>query len=282
VSWWATAHVGMVTHAPNGEPLTRDEKLVAFIIADHHGLSTNDAWPSVPRIAGMALMSKRHAVDVLASLERKGFLAKHPGNGRGNVTSYVLLSLPNPPYSKPLEKDAQRAPFATPERVQKGCTTEQKGCKKGAQLDIAIRKEPTEPNEPIEPAGKTEGDAPEFAVEAQSLPFQNKPCRIPKNFRVTAEHEDWARDKRFPDPHDYLDEFVDYWRSRPGAGGVKQDWDATFRTWIRRAVQQWKGSGKDGKPVNRRTASNRSALEAFAENLRRTEAEDRENAIRDG
>ena len=31
--------------------------------------------------------------------------------------------------------------------------------------------------------------------------------------------------------------FRDYWISKPGAGGVKLDWEATWRTWVRRAEQ---------------------------------------------
>lgn len=29
--------------------------------------------------------------------------------------------------------------------------------------------------------------------------------------------------------------FVDYWRARPGAGGTKLDWVATWRNWMRKA-----------------------------------------------
>ena len=32
--------------------------------------------------------------------------------------------------------------------------------------------------------------------------------------------------------------FRDYWRAKPGTGGTKLDWDATWRNWIRRAAEQ--------------------------------------------
>lgn len=38
---------------------------------------------------------------------------------------------------------------------------------------------------------------------------------------------DWRRE---------LARFVDYWTAKPGQGGVKLDWDATWRNWIRRAT----------------------------------------------
>lgn len=33
-----------------------------------------------------------------------------------------------------------------------------------------------------------------------------------------------------------LEKFRDYWRAASGAKGVKRDWDATWRNWIRKAA----------------------------------------------
>lgn len=39
-----------------------------------------------------------------------------------------------------------------------------------------------------------------------------------------------------------FDCFLDYWRAKAGAGGVKRDWAATWRNWIRRRKQfGWTG-----------------------------------------
>lgn len=48
------------------------------------------------------------------------------------------------------------------------------------------------------------------------------------------------------------DQFRDYWISKPGAAGVKLDWPATWRTWVRRAgkgspVAQRKNTGSGGR-----------------------------------
>lgn len=40
------------------------------------------------------------------------------------------------------------------------------------------------------------------------------------------------------------DQFRDFWISKPGAGGCKLDWPATWRTWCRNR----RGSGQTGKP----------------------------------
>jgi hypothetical protein len=46
----------------------------------------------------------------------------------------------------------------------------------------------------------------------------------------------WAASKR-PDliVLEQVDAFKDYWASVPGSKGVKLDWDATWRSWIRNA-----------------------------------------------
>ncbi len=41
------------------------------------------------------------------------------------------------------------------------------------------------------------------------------------------------------------DQFRDFWISKPGAGGCKLDWPATWRTWCRNR----RGSGQAGKPA---------------------------------
>jgi hypothetical protein len=171
MSWWATAYVGAATLAPNGEALTRDEKLMGFIIADHHETSSNCAWPSVPRLAEMALMGKRHANEVIHSLKRKGFLAVRPGNGRGNTAEYVLVGLP--PYPG---KGAQPAPFISqkklPKMVQKRCTETQEKVQKGCTV---AQRNKEEPNEPINQPRELE--AHEFVERVMAIGFRDSTRR---------------------------------------------------------------------------------------------------------
>lgn len=55
--------------------------------------------------------------------------------------------------------------------------------------------------------------------------------------------------------------FVDYWAAQPGQKGVKQEWDATWRNWMRRAQKD-----HDARATPRTTAAvkNRSVVEHFA------------------
>lgn len=74
--------------------------------------------------------------------------------------------------------------------------------------------------------------------------------RLPNNWTATAEQGRWARAER-PDLNiaRECDAFRDYWIGCAGAKGVKLDWDATFRNWIRRATGPRFVNASD-KPVN--------------------------------
>lgn len=63
--------------------------------------------------------------------------------------------------------------------------------------------------------------------------------RIPEPFEITDDMLRWARAKtpNF-DVRAETENFVDYWLAAPGAKGVKQDWAATWRGWMRRQFEQ--------------------------------------------
>ena len=63
--------------------------------------------------------------------------------------------------------------------------------------------------------------------------------RIPSGFAVDAEMKQWATDNALGhlDLQAITAEFVDYWTSVAGQRGVKLDWVATWRNWIRRKAE---------------------------------------------
>lgn len=79
--------------------------------------------------------------------------------------------------------------------------------------------------------------------EAPNGASKKKPgrgSRLPPDWRLPVEWVDWA-------VREGLDEasarregerFRDYWHSVPGQRGVKLDWEATWRVWIRKAVDE--------------------------------------------
>lgn len=62
--------------------------------------------------------------------------------------------------------------------------------------------------------------------------------RIPDEFTITAEMRAWGMEK-FPhfDGESETEAFIDYWKSVAGAKGLKADWVATWKTWIRREAK---------------------------------------------
>lgn len=55
------------------------------------------------------------------------------------------------------------------------------------------------------------------------------------------EWEEWARGEGFGSPQREFEVFGDYWRAQPGEKGVKTDWQAMWRNWIRRAKEDGRG-----------------------------------------
>lgn len=45
--------------------------------------------------------------------------------------------------------------------------------------------------------------------------------------------------------HDEAAKFADYWRAQPGQKGVKTDWPATWRNWVRKAAEKRPGSFRE-------------------------------------
>lgn len=58
--------------------------------------------------------------------------------------------------------------------------------------------------------------------------------RLPKPFVLTSEMINWAVEKHpLVDFNLQTESFIDYWTAQPGQKGVKSDWVATWRNWIR-------------------------------------------------
>ena len=79
--------------------------------------------------------------------------------------------------------------------------------------------------------------------------------RLPADCLLPPEWADFCKHQR-PDlvPRQVFDEFRDYWIAQPGQKGVKTDWDATWRNWVRR-----QNAPKASRPVIDIDARNREA-----------------------
>lgn len=69
--------------------------------------------------------------------------------------------------------------------------------------------------------------------------------RLPDDFTPDESCEAIAREHGFTRAHwqRTIDGFRDYWKAQPGGKGLKADWQATCRNWLRREADNMKGPG---------------------------------------
>jgi hypothetical protein len=129
--------------------------------------------------------------------------------------------------------------------------------------DGGMKTTPDDPEESIEPYNdlhedvmKPSGDPPEVVTPEQgagrweqgggTTPSVSnargrvkRGTRLPDPFPITQPMRDWAR-TNVPElaGRGEHDRFVDYWRAQPGQRGVKVDWEATWRNWMRTAAER--------------------------------------------
>ena len=77
---------------------------------------------------------------------------------------------------------------------------------------------------------ETEGE-----TETETKKEKNKRgSRLTQDWVLTNPMDQWAKQERPDlDVNQVVEQFKDYWISQPGQKGVKLDWDATWRNWIR-------------------------------------------------
>lgn len=67
---------------------------------------------------------------------------------------------------------------------------------------------------------------------------QNRGSRLQADFCLTEDWKQFCRAERSDlDPQKVFDGFKDYWIAKPGQQGVKLDWFATWRNWVRNQKQ---------------------------------------------
>jgi uncharacterized protein YdaU (DUF1376 family) len=74
-------------------------------------------------------------------------------------------------------------------------------------------------------------------ASASSKESARRGSRLPDGWMPTDKQRDALKTEGFTDADldRELPRFRDYWIAKPGAGGRKLDWDATFRNWLRKA-----------------------------------------------
>lgn len=178
-------------------------------------------WPRQDTLAHDTEMTDRSVRTHLAGLEEQGLIRRlaRGGSGEGRRSDLIILAVgddgPMPfPVDTSVDDDVDNA---TGKDFREGATgkSEQGNRKNGAGAPYI------EP--PKEPARTT-----------------SRGTRLPEPFEVTEEMRAWYRENIGAAVNGVLEheKFLDYWRSRTGQVAVKKDWIATWRNWMRTALER--------------------------------------------
>ena len=113
------------------------------------------------------------------------------------------------------------------------------------------------PPHPTPPSDKTEAKA----------STKKRATRLPDDWFLPSEWGQWAVDEfsmREVDVRSQADRFKDYWIGVGGQKGTKLNWEATWRNWIRKHIEE-KGTSH-GKRTYRETASAQDTARVADEN----------------
>lgn len=193
----------------------RDDRLGAYELAAYLGLAAHaetnsgEAHPSIATLASYAKCSTNRMRDSIQVLVEAGYVAVDAQAGASN--RYRLL----PPPLHHAEGSTEPTPASG-------------------------EGDPSTTRSTTPPPGEAELEPGEREPEDESSSSPTAPSkrgtRLPEPFILNGEMRAWAAET-VPevDVRDQTQRFVDYWRAQPGQRGVKLDWLATWRNWMRNA-----------------------------------------------
>jgi hypothetical protein len=105
---------------------------------------------------------------------------------------------------------------------------------------------------------------PYIEKEDTKVSSKKKGSRLSPEWVLPADWGDWAASQGMTAQQvlDQADRFRDYWIGKSGAGASKADWRATWRNWIRNAIERL--GKQNGKPVETGSEIARLAADRFA------------------
>lgn len=169
------------------------QKLVLLALCDNAN-DQGHCFPSVSLLERKCSLSDRTVQTSISWLEKHGFLTRQFRTGR--ATLYVMT----PEGASPPKDVHPRSSFTTP---------------------------------PKELPPTPEAASPLTVKEPSSNHQKNRGTRLDVD-ELPDDWQEFCRDKR-PDLNAFevFDSFKDYWVAQPGLKGVKVDWKATWRNWVR-------------------------------------------------
>lgn len=246
--------VEAITWALNDAPVDNSlDELVLLGLANHAHPDGSAAFPSQATLARYARCTERTVRNALSRLLDAGVIAY--GNPH-IVAAYVARPDRRPTcYDLDLTRtrnDRNETPGGNAEPDEGNAATGTGGISE-PQREERRSAEPSRGTVLEEPSKEPS----EGARAREAEPRHGH--RLPDGWRPDPEPELVAELGGQQPARREFDKFCDYWRSQPGARGRKRDWQATWRNWLRKAVED--------RPKQRAPQKNAARFEAAADAL---------------
>lgn len=239
-----------INRAVRASDLPAPSRLIMFVLSDIADAGTAEIperhTPSLTVLARETGLGRSTVAEHLAALEEGGWLDRlrpdvTAARLRGDRTCYRLLAPKVEPSVQELDHVVQEA---------------DQGGSPGAGLDVVQELDGSSPG-----AGHKEKDLndhnnlssssakpPKTGKKLAAKKPAKRACRIPVDFTVTPDMIAWARANTPLVGAAETAKFIDYWTARPGKDGLKLDWIATWRNWMRNAQQRAEAQATRASP----------------------------------
>lgn len=220
-------------------------RLVLLAIADCcNSDDGTGAWPSNAELASKTRLSSRAVQVAVKALEKDGELKVDWGGGRGGVNRYmVVMSVLNPAGSAPFREtpqDLHPAGSAVPHPEE---APQPNGGTPAGSAPFGADGNPAEsaPN----PADSAHGTVKNRKTTtsttgetAKRKASSTRGTRLPDDWWPGDELIAWAKKNTPSVGISTTEAFKDWFKAAPGGKGIKLDWDATYRNWMRREQKE--------------------------------------------
>ena len=223
--------VQAITAAFAVQGVTPSEKLLLLALANYAD-ADGECWPSQATLTHDTGLSERTIRTALASLEGAGLVSRERRNRPNGSRTSDLITLtlpatiavrPNKPTGK-IRQAYRQMPPNLPATVAPPTTFEPSE----EPLEKIVEAAQAQPKAKPDPKGSRISD--DWTPQFSEIAFAKQQGMTLEEITLEA------------------DKFRDFWHAKPGAGGRKSDWSATWRNWCRnrRAGQSLAGGPRPG------------------------------------
>lgn len=250
--------IRVMTWVWNESKSKKNARLLLLAIADCAADDGTNAYPSNAELQRKTGLSERAVQSTLGDLVTLGELMIARNAGPGGCNRYRVVMTPADSAPPQILHPAGSAPPAEPAGAD------------SAPLPQDLHRTPADP------APVTVLEPSEKKISSSKRSSGTRGTRLPADFAPTDEMRNWVRehcpDVRLPEH----DRFCDHFRGASGQRGVKLDWVATWRNWMRTAQERLDERKARGQPANGAPKpSTTDQRVAAAQDLKRQLAEQR-------